>query len=271
MKFNKLKTLISSLLTCVISTTAYAGEGDFTVFINGGYNLIYQDLSISQFHKDYATVWGAGLKEGFHSTGIPFRYQFGASYWFLDKAGFYISTTYAQQSFTAEFNNGDKRIMQMKSKGLFNFGINLGNPDKIYFGLGCGVGTSLFNSSLVYKDGTTSYNYGYQYNYESAINGIYSDFGFSYEGNVYVHVFKGLHAMAGISGIIGSGYTDKNFIKGIDRNAPYETVFFPSDYITFVNATSNGTSYDYPTSKIAKAATFNAYIGLQYNIKLFKL
>jgi hypothetical protein len=246
-----------------------AEKGEFYLYGNLGYNLAYKDKSIAVFQNDYNTLWSANLKEGFHKVGVPYQYQIGVSYWLLDKVGMYISTSYAQQNFLAEFKNGDQRMMRMKTRGVFNFGLNIGNAKRFYVSAGIGVGNSFFTSSVISKDGTESYGYAYEYNYESNINGVYSNYGFTYDISANVNLFKGLKLVAGISGLVGDEYTDKNMIKGIDRNSEYETVYFPSDYALYVAETSNATSYNYPTSKIAKANLYYLYLGLQYNIKLF--
>lgn len=260
-----------AIFLVLFSFSAFAEKGDLFLFVNGGYNLMYKDNSIDQFHSDFNEVWAGVLKEGYHKTGISYQYQLGAVYWLTNRFGMYLSSNHAQQNYEAEYLSGAKRVMKMKMRGLFNFGINLGNSDKFYVSTGFGVGTSLFDSYELYKDGTISYNYAFKYNYDSNINGVYSNFGFTYDISLNYKLIKGLRVVAGINGVYGSEYTDKNFIKGIDRNAAYETVFFPADYKQYESLTKAGTSYEYPANEIAKARTYNVYVGLQYNIKLKNL
>lgn len=252
-------------------STVNAVKGDLHLFANTGYNLVYNDKSVSQFQNDFNEVWSNVLKEGYHKIGLSYQYQLGAVYWITDRLGMYLSMNRAQQNYEAEYVSGAKRVMKMKSRGLFNFGLNIGNADKFYLSAGFGVGTTLLNSYELYKDGTISYNYAYMYNYDSNINGVYSSFGFTYDINCNFKIYKGLRIVAGINGIAGSEYTDKSFLKGIDRNAPYETTYFPGDYKKYEAVTKMGTSYDYPVEEVAKARTYNFYIGIQYNIKLANL
>ncbi len=263
----KLIVIVIALLTA----NANAAKGDLYLFANTGYNIIYHDKAIQQFHTDFNEVWSNVLKEGYHKTGLSYQYQLRAVYWITDKLGMYMSMNRARQNYEAEYLNGTKRIMKMKTRGLFNFGLNIGSAEKFYVSAGFGLGTTLFNSYELYKDGTISYNYAYQYNYDSNINGVYSNFGFTYDLSLNFNVYRGLRLVAGVNGLYGSEYTDKNQIKGIDRNALYETVYFPGDYKIYEELTHMGISYEYPLEKVAKARTYNFYLGVQYNIKLANL
>lgn len=245
-----------------ISSVLNAQKGELQLFANAGYNLAFSDKALNTFFDQYYDVWQANTKEKFHKVGIPFQYQIGANYWFLDKVGFSMYYSYAQQSFRTDFTNDESRSIDVKTRTPFEFSVLFGNPNKFYMGIGFGVGYSSFISRYNYKGGVTSMGY------ESAINGVYSANGFSYNIDAVYKIYKNFKLVASAFGIVGSEYTDKNFMKGIDVHGINETVYFPSDYALYKSMMEGGTSFDYPVSSIAKLNHFHFFVGLQYTAKL---
>lgn len=252
--------IASVLATCYNSLGQK--KGDFLLGLKGSYSALNKDRDLKQFQDEYNLVWANDIDKNWSKTGVPFGYSFEAIYWPLDNLGFFIGSSSLRYKESVLFKDGSKREFDHKLRNQWDFGVSIGNS-KIWTKFRLGVGNSVFTSARYSKDGEIDMNYN------SGINGVYSSFGFTYGADLHVKIFKNCSVFISYFKLSGSEYTDKNFMKGIDRNNLYENVFFPKDYTLYHQTTDVGRSYDYTFDHAAKAKWTNISIGIQYQIKLF--
>jgi len=256
------KIMVIIILFC--SFELWAQFERFELFGNIGTALYSSERDLNFFKKQYNTLYASTLKEELGKSGIPVNYQIGAIYWFSEKFGFSLFYSYAAQNYRAEFNDKRVRNILVKSRTPFEGSLLFGKHDKLYLGVGIGFATSTLISSMEYADGVTSYNY------DASLNGVYSTYGFSYNVDVTWRIYKGVKLVGGIIGMAGSEYSDKSFIKGIDKNMFYETSQFPKDLEVYNSTVYSGASYDFTSESAAKMSHIHAYISLQYSLPIFK-
>lgn len=237
-------------------------KGDFFIGIKGAYSAFNKERDLKQFKDQYNVVWANDIEKKWSKTGIPFGYSFEATYYSLNKLAFFIGSSRSRYKESVQFKDGSKREFDHKLRNQWDFGFLIGNS-KIWTKFRFGVGNSVFSSAKYFKDGEIDMNYN------SGINGVYSSFGFTYGADLHVKIYKNFSVFLSYFKLSGSEYTDKNFMKGIDRNNTFENVFFPKDYTLYHQTTDNGRSYDYTFDHAAKARWTNISIGIQYQIKIF--
>lgn len=238
-------------------------KGDFLLELKGSYSAINKEKDLKQFQDEYNTVWANDIDKNWSKTGVPFGYSMEAIYWPLDKFGFFIGSSRLKYNESVLLKDGSKREFSHKLGNQWDFGIAVGNTNILWGKFRFGIGNSVFTSAKYAKGGEIDVNYN------SGINGVYSSFGFTYGADLHVKIFKNCSVFLSYFHLSGAEYTDKNFMKGIDRNNLYENAFFPKDYTLYHQTTDAGRSYDYTFDHAAKAKWTNISIGIQYQIKLF--
>lgn len=240
-------------------------KGDLLIAIKGSYSALNKEKELAQFQNEYNQIWSNDIEKNWSKTGIPFGYSMEASYWPLDKLGLFFGSAWLRYKERVQFKDGTKREFDHKLNNQWDFGLAIGNTNLVWVKLRFGVGNSVFSSARYSKDGMVDMNYN------SGINGVYSSFGFTYGADLHVKLFKNCSVFLSYFNLSGSEYTDKNFMKGIDRNSPYENVFFPKDYTLYHQTTEAGRSFDYAAEHAAKSKWMNISVGIQYQFKLFNL
>jgi hypothetical protein len=238
------------------------------VFLIGGVQVHpwSSDADLKAFQKGYNNYWSSALDKKFAPTLPAWDVHAGVQYWLTNRVGFQLASRYSRHGYTVRFKSGEKRDLDLRVRTPLEFGLLLGNPNKLSFLAGFGFGTSRMVSIFSYPDGTQSLNY------DSNINGVFSANGFSWRLEAYLKLYKNLQLVAALAGVSGSEYTDKNSIRGIDsRLGAYETVFFPKDYSLYQSTATSGASYDYPFDQSAKLRYTTVSLGLVYRIRLFHI
>lgn len=238
-------------------------SGDVVIGVSTNFPFLMKDKEINVFQTDYEKAYKLILDHGFNSSSIPYNYKFIANYWMSDFMGICFDYSFTHYQQKLKFTTGESREFSYNLRNYFEGGLCLGNPQRFYTNLIFGVATSTFSSTYYYKDGEKDMNY------TSPINGVYSASGFSYRLDLNYKIVKNIAIVLSYGGIVGSEYTDKSFMKGIDVHGASETVYFPNDFAEFNTQMSNNTSYNYPIDRIAKLKQSNFSIGIQYQFKLF--
>lgn len=266
-----MKKLLTVILTMLCFQGAFAqedgnGDGNFYVLGSLGFNPYNTDSDIKEFQKGYNDYWKSALTDPFSSNLFSYTYSLGAQYWISESVGFQYNIRYSTHSYKAAFDDGQKRLLDMNVRIPLEFGLLIGKATRHYANFSFGYGTSRMVSTREYKDGTRSLNF------DSPLNGVFSASGFSYRLEYYRSIWKNVQLVAGIGGLIGSEYTDKNDIRGIDsRLGPYESKGFPKDFVSFNNTVVAGAAYDFPIDKWASLSYFTCSVGIVYRYNLFTL
>jgi len=258
-----MKTLLT-LLAILLSVGLKAQEsGDFIIGLNANYPFINKDKDIKTFQAGYEEIWQSSIDKSWHSSGIPYNLQVTALWWLNSFLGICLDYSFTKYQQEVNFIDDTKRVNIFKVRNPIEGGFAVGKPGKIYANLKFGFATSTFSSIYYYKDGEKDMNYN------STLNGVYSANGFSYRVELLVKLTKNIFLVGSYGGISGSEYSDKNFLKGVDVRAGYESSFLPTDYPLFYSLSSTGSLYDYPIDQWSKLKYSSASVGIQYQFRLF--
>ena len=253
-----------TVLVCTVALGLQSYGQDVSVQLHASENylLLHSDKFIKQFQKGYEDYQGSLLDKGFHLKGIPRYTEFGATFWTLQNFGFRYAFYQTHWSQEATFTNGNARVLEYQQTCPFQGGAVFGNKDHFNFGLNIGVCNSLFTSKYVYASGVEDISGAL------SLNGVYSSFCFTMGADMQYHFTKHLAFNASYISLIGSQYSDKNYLKGVDNNSAYDTNMFPADYPGYVSTVNAGASYEYDYDSFAKCRFRGLSLGLTYTLNL---
>lgn len=239
-------------------------KGRFCLLGHLSLNPFNRESGFADFNDSYETSWKNETKSAFQNQGLPWSWGLAGQYWLTSNMGFQYAVRYSTHTQAFTFTSGEKRLETFRNRSPLEFGVLVGNPQRLYFNFAFGLMDSRMICAYEYADGTRSLST------EAYLNGVYSSFGFCYRLEAYMHIWKNLLAMVSLGGAAGSEYTDKSYIRGIDtRLGAYETTYFPADYELATQTIGQGQSYNYPTDKVVKLRQLSVSVGLSYRIPVF--
>ena len=256
----KMKCIIFLILISLSSGFYSQEAGNAYLNIGADYSFFHVNKDVDLFKESYEKLFQSTIKENFQTRNIPFKVQASFIYLLIDRVGFCLDASYEKYQQGITLNNDQRRVLDFTTRIPFEGGFVIGNVNKLYTKMKFGFGTSSFVSTYYYKDNTMDMNY------YSPINGVYSANGISYHLELGFNIVRNLQMVLSYGGItMGSEYSDKSMMKGIDRNANSESAFLPTDYGKFLS----DIAVNYPYNEVAKLKYSSFSIGLQYQIPLF--
>lgn len=240
---------------------SYATDTKVTLFGSCLFTASGKDAQLSKFETSYNDYQKTELSNTFQNRGLGFGWQVGATYWYTPSLGFTIRTDFQRSARQAVFNTGERRVMEYQTQFPFLGGITLGKS-KLKTSFLFGVGQNSIASYLLYADGTKDYNS------TLPLNGVYSGFGFAYGLDLCYLPHPKIGFFASLTGISGSEYSDKAYLRGIDNKAGFDSRYLPTDYNVYLTELQQGNGSNLPNSIIAKLRYTGITVGIRFNLNI---